>query len=136
MSERWKVNLLKYGICALVCGGMVYFYISVRDFAAQSLMERYRILADAFTVPGVVSIMVGLLLAISNEGFFTGLSYCMHVTVKALIPGGRLKIKKYKDYAEERRDKKITGYSFLFVVGGVLLAAAILFMILFYRLYN
>ena len=136
MSNRLKVNLLKYGISALVCGGMVYFYIAVRDFSTQSLMEQYRILCDAFTIPGVLAIMFAFLLAISNDGFFLGLSYAVGVAMKALIPGGRLKIEKYYDYVERRKGKKITGYGFLFLVGGVCLAAAVVFMVLFYRLYG
>lgn len=136
MSNRLKVNLLKYGISTLVCGAMVYVYIAARDFPAQSLMEQYRILCDAFTIPGVLAIMFAFLLAISNEGFFLGLSYAVGVAMKALIPGGRLKIEKYYDYVERRKGKKVTGYGFLFLVGGVCLAAAVVFMVLFYRLYG
>ena len=47
-----------------VCAALVWLYISQREFAAQSQMEQYRILCDAFTIPGVISIMLGFLLAI------------------------------------------------------------------------
>ena len=134
--SRLKANLLKYGITGGICAALVWLYISQRDFAAQETMEQYRILCDAFTIPGIIAIMVGFLLAISNDGFFMGIAYCMDVTVKALVPGGRLKIKKYYDFVQERKGKKVTGFGFLFVVGGICMAAALIFMALFYRLYN
>jgi hypothetical protein len=135
VSRNAKVNLLKYGITIAASAAIAWFYISQRDFENQSLMERYRILCDAFTMPGVLLVMFGFLLAISNDGFFIGLAYCADVTIKSLTPGGRLKIKKYFDFVQERKGKKVMGFGFLFVVGGVCLAAAIVFMILFYRLY-
>lgn len=133
---RLKANLLKYGIGACVCGTMVWFYISQRDFANQSLMEQYRILCDAFTIPGLVAIMLGFLLAISNDGLFLGLTYSLNMAIRALIPGGRWRIQKYADYVAERKGKKVTGFGFLFVLGGICMAAALVFMILFYRLYG
>lgn len=136
MSSRLKGNLLKYGISALVCGVLVFIYVGARDFSIQSRMEQFRILCDAFTIPGVLAIMFALLLAISNEGFFLGLSYAVGVAMKALVPGGRLKIEKYYDYVERRKGKKITGYGFLFLVGGCCMAAAMVFMVLFYQLYG
>ena len=58
--SRLKANLLKYGITGGICAALVWLYISQRDFAAQETMEQYRILCDAFTIPGIIAIMVGL----------------------------------------------------------------------------
>lgn len=135
MSKRLKAGIIKYSICLLICGGIAWFYADVRNFSTQPLVEQYRILCDACTLPGLSAIMIGFLLAIANDGFFLGLSYCVGVAWKALIPGGRLKIQRYGDYVAERKGKKVTGYSFLFVVGGIFMAAAVVFMILFYRIY-
>lgn len=136
MSKRLKVNLVKYGISALICGILVWIYVSTRDFAAQTTMEQYRILCDAFTIPGLLALMFGLLLAISNEGAFDGVGYALSIAWKALIPGGRTKMEKYFDYVERKREKRGGGFGFLFVVGGVCMAAALVFMVLFYRLYG
>lgn len=136
MSSRLKSNLLKYGISALVCGILVFIYVDSRDFAVQDRMEQYRILCDAFTIPGVLAIMFALLMAISNEGFFLGLSYAVGVAMKSLVPGGRLKIEKYYDYVERRKGKRIIGYGFLYLVGGICMAVALVCMVLFYRLYG
>lgn len=135
MSKRLKAGLLKYGISALVCGAMAWYYVSLRSFSTQSPMEQYRILCDAFTIPGVIAVMLGFLMMVANDGFFLGLSYCVGVAWKALLPGGRLKIQRYGDYVAERKGKKVKGFGFLFVVGGICLAAALVFLVLFYQLY-
>lgn len=135
MSEKLRKNLLKYGITAAVCIAMAVFYCWVRDFAQMSLVARYRTLCDAFTVPGLLAICVGLLLWVSNDGFFYGLGYCLDVARKALIPGGRKKMERYYEYVERHKQKKITGYGVLFVCGGVCMVIAVVFMILFYSVY-
>lgn len=136
MSKRLKVNLLKYGISALVCGGMVWLYVYLRDFASQSTMEQYRILCDAFTIPGLTALMFALLLSVSNEGALDGLGYVASIAVKSLTPGGRKKIEKYYDYVQRKREKKLTGYGFLYIVGAICMAVAVVFMVLFYQLYG
>ena len=133
MSEGLRKNLLKYGICGGVCLALAVFYCAVRDFGQMKPVEMYRTLCDAFTVPGVLCLCVGGLLWVSNEGAFHGLGYCLDVTRKALIPGGRQKMEKYYDYVMRHKEKKIKGFGFLFLCGGVCMAIAIVFMILFYN---
>ena len=101
-------------------------------------MERWRILCDAFTIPGLTCIMVGFLMMIANEGFFDMLSYACSKAVGMLLPGRGFSDdgEKYYDYVQRKKDKRATGFGFLFVVGGVLMAFALLFLFLFYRLYN
>lgn len=132
MSEKGKSNLLKYGITIAVCIIMSLFYIILRDFPQQELAENYRILCDSFTVPGVLALLSGALIAVTNEGALDGITYACGTAFKALLPGGRLKTEKYYDYVQRKKEKRIKGYGFLFVVGGVWMALALLFMILFY----
>lgn len=135
MSEGLRNNLLKYGITGFVCVGMAVLYCALRDFPQMELVERYRTLCDGFTLPGILALGVGCLLWVSNEGAFHGLTYCLNIAWKALLPGGRLKMEKYYDYVQRRSEKKVTGFGFLFVCGGVCMALALIFMALFYRLY-
>ena len=135
MSEKLRKNLIKYGITGAVCIALAVFFCAVRDFEQMSLVVRYRTLCDAFTVPGLLCICVALLLWVSNDGFFYGLGYCLDVARKALIPGGRKKMERYYEYVERHRQRKVTGYGFLFVCGGVCMAAAIVFLILFYSIF-
>ena len=135
MSEKVRKNLLKYGITAGVCLAIAVLFCALRDFEQTSQAVRYRTLCDAFTVPGLLCICVGALLWVSNDGFFYGVGYCLDVARKSLIPGGRKKMVRYYDYVQSRNQKKVTGYGFLFVCGGVCMAVAITFLILFYRVY-
>ena len=123
MRDKTKAEILKYVICALFTGLMVWGFLALReDLQTLPLVERYRILCDAFTVPGVLLLCVGGLSWASSHGALDGLGYVLHVTVKGLIPGKRSEILRYKDYVEERRDKESIGFSFLLISGAVVLA--------------
>ncbi len=131
-----KGKLLKYGITAGLCLALGAVYCLTRNFMELSLVGKYRLLCDAFTIPGILCLCVGVLLWVSNDGFFYGLGYCLEIAWRALLPGGRQKMERYYDYVTRKRQKKVTGYGFLFVCGGVCMALAIVFMVLFYRLYR
>ena len=135
MSKKVKARLLKYGITGGICLCLAVFYCVARDFSQLELVEKYRVLCDGFTIPGLLSLCVGVLIWASNDGIFYGLGYCLDVARKALIPGGRYKMEKYYDYVMRHKEKIITGYGFLFVCGGVCMAAAIVFLVLFYSTY-
>lgn len=136
MSKRGKILLAKYGGSALGVGVFAWLYVSSRDFLGQPLVEQYRILCDAFTVPGLLLIIFGSLLWVSNTGALDGLMYAVTTAVRFLIPGGRLKMEeKYGDYVERRREKPVRGYGFLLISGCVTMAISLVFMALFYAVY-
>lgn len=124
---------IKYLSTALVCGFVAWTYISLREFSEAPRLEQYRMLSDAFLIPGLVTVLIGCLLVISNKGGLDGLSFVLGRAARMLIPGKKKKDEKYFDYVERKRENPIRGFGFLFVVGGVFCAVAILFMILFYR---
>ncbi len=133
--SKWKVRLAKYGGSAAFVGLMVWLYMSLRDFSGAALVDKYRMLSDAFTVPGMLLLMFGCLIWVSDLGALDGIAYALTFAFRSLIPGGRHKDEKYADYVERKRKKKAKGYGFLFASGGVTMAAAVVFMILFYTLY-
>lgn len=135
MSKKAQTRLLKYGITGGICLLLALVYCAARDFFQLELAEKYRVLCDAFTIPGLLCLCVGALIWASNDGFFYGLSYCLNVAWRALIPGARYKTERYYDYVTRKKEKRIPGYGFLFLVGGVCMAVAIVFLVLFYRIY-
>lgn len=135
MSKNVRIRLLKYGITGGICLLLALVYCAARDFFQLELAEKYRVLCDAFTIPGLLCLCVGALIWASNDGFFYGLSYCLNVAWRALIPGARYKTERYYDYVTRKKEKRIPGYGFLFLVGGVCMAVAIVFLVLFYRIY-
>ena len=138
MSNRTKVNLAKYGITSAIALAMIWVYCSSRDLFQQPIMERWRILCDAFTIPGLTFVMIGFLIMVANEGFFDMLSYAASKAVGIFLPGRGFSDdgETYYDYVQRKRENRRMGFGFLFVVGCILMAFALLFLMLFYRLYN
>lgn len=128
-----KKNLLKYGITAAIGIGIVLLTLNLHGFTTLTdPAARIRLLADAFTIPGVIIVMAGFLVMVANGGFFNGLSYVASYAVKMLIPGPGKKPERYGDYVERKRKQGKIGYGFLFLTGGVFVLAAVVFTILFY----
>lgn len=129
--------LLRYGISilsGLLVGAM---YLVGNDFLSHGLMDRYRLLSDAFFLPGILMVLFGSLVWVSNEGAFDGVSYVVSNAFYWLIPGGRLHhYERYSDYVERKRGKRVKGYSFLFWVGAGFVIAGFVFNLLFEHLHG
>ena len=132
MSSRTKIGLVKYVCCAVFTALIAWAYLSSKDLGNAILQDRYRFLCDAFTIPGMLMILSGALLWVSNEGAFYGVSYCLRVAIFALIPGKHKDAsEKYGDYVERKKQKKVHGYAFLFWSGLLSMAVALVFFILY-----
>ena len=92
----------------------------------EELVDIYKILADGFTVPGVILIMLTALVRLSAEGAFDGLSYVIRQGAYLLIPR-KYKHETYYDYKTSKGEKKPHGYSCMFYVGVVLVLIALVF---------
>ena len=140
MSSPLKKNLLKYGISVSLALLIAYAFVALRvDFEhpeETALIDWYRIICDAFTIPGLLYLMFGAFMSLSNEGALDGLGYVTANAIKMLIPGGGRKLERYKEYLERRRANRVKGYGFLYVVGAGCMAIAGVFMALFYSLYQ
>ncbi len=132
MSKRVKKRLIKYGGCAVFVGLMAWGYIALRNFNACSFAEKLTMLCDAFTVPGMLLLMVGLLITLANAGAVDGLAYALSVAGKALIPGGRKRTESYADFVERRNEKHAKGYGFLLISGGVTMGIAMIFLVAYH----
>lgn len=131
--KRWTAFLLKYGITALVGGLLTWLTLDLHGFSStMPKLQQYRLLCDAFTIPGVILVMVGFLVMIANAGNFLGLGYAVKHAVKMLIPFGNKKDERYYDYYQRKQQGKITGYGFIFITGLVFMAVAMVFFTLFY----
>ena len=136
MSKRAKSLLTKYGCCAAFVALLAYIYISARDFAGAELWEKLVMICDCLTIPGMLLILAGAMIWVSNMGALDGLSYAVTWTIKSLIPGGRATMDEtYADYVERKRENKVTGYGFLFIAGGITMAVAVAFLIA-YRFFD
>ena len=131
--KRWTAFLLKYGITTLVGGLLTWLTLDLHGFSStMPKLQQYRLLCDAFTIPGIILVMVGFLVMIANAGNFLGLGYAVKHAVKMLIPFGNKKDERYYDYYQRKQQGKITGYGFIFITGLVFMAVAMVFFTLFY----
>ncbi len=131
--EKLKSSLIKYGITVVVASLITVTILYTRDFgSALELSEKMRILADAFTVPGVILIMLGCLVFVSTSGFFDMISFGISRGVAMLIPFSHKSKETFYEYKTRKNEERFTGYSFLFFVGLAFLAAAIVFTVLFF----
>lgn len=121
---------LKYGLCLLFIGALAVMFLSSRDLS--DLKTRYRLLCDAFTIPGVLLLCAGSLVWVSNLGALDGLAYGLRLAIRALIPRKRLeKEVSYHDFVTEKRAHPIRGYGFLLICGGISVAVSLVFLGLF-----
>ncbi len=140
MSQSLRGNLKKSAIAAALGLLLVYTFIAFRvdfsDLSGVELIDWYRMLCDAFTIPGLLMLMFALLMTISNQGALDGLGYVAVNGLKMLIPGAAAKMERYLEYVERRRKNRAKGYGFLYVVSAIFLAFAGIFLVLFYSLYK
>ena len=134
MKNR-RAILLKVGISTLVSLLLTLVVLATHGFwQAEVPVERYRLLCDGFFVPGVLLVCAGALIFISNFGIFNGISYAARYVARMFVPWSGKRDESYGDYVSRRAEKgSITGYGFLFWVGGVFLAVSLVFLLLFYR---
>ena len=132
--SKVKSLLIKYGCCAVFDALMVWGIVSSRDFSKGGLETFYRYWSDAFFIPGILLILGGLLMFVANEGSFDAIGYLMRSVIAKVVPGDRMKHETYAEYVERRNEKKVTGYSFLFIAGLVTVAISTVFLVLYYQL--
>ena len=137
-----KKLLLRCGITAVVAAGIATVYLWLNGFFTETeLILRYRDLANAFTMAGVLLLGVGALVWVSTTGFFDGIGYALKHLGSMLIPGYFGREKRYGDYKAEMADKRSgtsawDAMAHFLIIGAVCMAVTAIFMILFFRLYD
>ena len=134
MSKPLRV-LIKYAAAVLSCLAIGAYYLANQDFMAQDLQNRYRLLSDAFSLPGPLCLFSGVSIWLSNEGAFNGVTWVVSYAIKSLIPIARDTRESYGDYVVRQRGKQVDGFGFLIIVGIVMIAISLLFLYLFNSMY-
>lgn len=120
-------------IAAVAAVAVIVIYLLVHGFFdLETLSDKYRTISNAFFVPGSLMICSGALIWISTMGFFDLFSFSFKKLYERATFKREHEFEKYYDYKEHKEEKgRATGYSFLFLVGGVLVFVSIIFDILF-----
>lgn len=123
--------IIKYVIMLVIGTAMVLITFSTHDlYSTTELAKRYKIIADAFTVPGALFLLLGLLIALSNQGSLHAIGYMLKRLGLMLIPFSKKEHETYSDYVANK--ESVSGYSFIVYSGLVFMAVAVVFTILFY----
>ncbi len=134
MREKIISWVKKYAIAFAILGISSWVILSMREQSKQTeAAVIFLNLADAFTIPSVVIVMVGIMVWISTTGFFDILNYGISRAVNTFIPFKRYDDVKFYDYKMKKAEKRISGYSFLFISGAVYFVPAIIFLILYHQ---
>ncbi len=132
--------LIKYGISLgislLLAFVFVYTRVDFKNPSATSAVDWYLILCDAFTIPGLLFLMLGCMMTLSSQGALDGVTYVLKNAIRMLIPGAALKAERYYEYVEHKRANRAKGFGFLYITGLVCMAFSLVFMILFYSIYQ
>ncbi len=131
-------TITKY-VVAIAAGGLLSSYVMVvNDYKnVTDEIEKLRLLADCFTVPGVVLIMLAALCWLSSKGALDGISYAVVGLFRRILPGAQTKEpEKYYDYVVRKQKSRKSGFGFLAVVGLGFLIIAIVFIVKFYQVYQ
>ena len=75
-------NIARYGIsfvvgCLIALAVAMYCDKNYYLFSTTDTVKLYALLSDVFLFPGIILMSFGLLIAISNEGFFDMLGYAL-----------------------------------------------------------
>ena len=131
MSDKVKNRLMKYGITGVACGAIAVYYALSNNVAGLSGAELYRVLSDAFFLPGVLLVLSGLLMWLSKEGTLDGVGFVLSRAIHLLIPTAGLQRETYGEYVERKRGKRSGSFGFLIIVGAVSVAVSLIFTALY-----
>ena len=129
-SVKWII--IKYSITIAICISITIAILFIRNFTnvTPGTKEFYRVLADSFTMPGLIYILIATLIFLINEGSLSALGYMGRTIVRTLNPHYKKDKMTYYEYSRNR--KKIRGYSCILWVGLAFFVVGIVFLILFY----
>ena len=137
-SQVWK-TILKYAITVTIAAGLVFAVLGINGFflGGFNKAQFYRKLSDAFTVPGLILILLALLFLVASKGAFTGLGYALRHVLRMLMPFFIKKDISYAEYLENREHRKTVSIILCFlIIGAVFLTVGIVFIFFFYKYYT
>ena len=135
MRKSIKVMLLRCLSAAAVGGVVAWLYGTSRWEEEMELVLQYRVLCDAFSIPGIMMVLFAMLFSLNNLGALDTIAYLMSFLPRMIAPGAFGEPQKLIDFVETRRQKRAKGYGFLYIVGFIFLGIAIYYLVLFYRVF-
>ena len=135
MRKSLKVWIYRCLSTLAIGAAIAWWYGNSRWSEDLALVEQYRVLCDAFSIPGILMVLFGALFTLNNLGALDTISYLLSYLPRMIAPGAFGEPEKLLDYVERRREKRTRGYSFLYVVGFMFLGIAIYYLVKFYSVF-
>jgi hypothetical protein len=133
MNDNLKPVIRKYLFTILPAIAASALILLINNFgAAEGLQERYRLLANAFTTPGIILIMMGILVLVSREGTFDMLGYGVTKAFYRFSQRSDRAFESFYDYKQRQIKKERGSILHLFVVGAVFTLVATVFTVLYH----
>ena len=130
-----KKTIIKYTVASLIASLMAFGVMCLKDlFHLSDLLSIYMALCDAFTVPGLLYLLFGLLMLVARAGSFDGLAFAIRSIFVRFKSNDAFKNREtYYDYIERKRKarKEANSMLFIFVIGAVFSVIAVVFLILY-----
>lgn len=128
--------LTKYAVCVGVALLIMLAVFAIKGFFTDDTATNLNVLADGFTVPGMLLTLFAGLQFVGGEGAFLGIGFVLKSIVQAFIPMGRRNHEFYGQYRERKMSKlKKQGDRCVLVVGLVFLAIGIAILAIWYTKY-
>ena len=127
-------TVLKYGITILIGALMVIGVCDLQNlFAVLEPVRICKILCNAFFISGILLLGVGILVFISKEGMFDGMSYYAGRFMMLFSRNYDEKRKTALSYYEYKQAKnREAGGGFILITGLGFSVVAVVFLVLFY----
>ena len=138
MKKENKALLVKYVICFAIASLITVAVFWSKGFFAHSVRVNIQILADGFSVSGILMTLVAGMMFVSGEGALLGIGFVLRSVVLTFIPMGRQRHEVYADYRERKlKEMKKTNDRSILVTGLLFLFIGIVFNVIWYvNFYN
>ena len=129
MKQHEKELLIKYITSFSIASLITLVIFAIESFSTQNIQGNIiPILADGFSVSGILMLSFFAMIFISNEGAFIGIGYIIKNIVQAFTPMGRKNHELYADYRERKlAEKKVSSEKSVLIIGLLFLTIGIIF---------
>ena len=138
MNRGIKALLIRYGVCFGVASLIAFIVFWIKGFFVHSTAVNVQILADGFSVSGLLLLLFAGMLYISGEGGLLGIGYVMQCVFQAFMPMGRKHHESYAQYRERKvGQRKAPGDNCIFVTGFIFFLTGVILTVIWYtKFYN
>lgn len=138
MKQENRALLIKYIVCFVIASLITFCVFWIKGFFGESVAVNVQVLADGFTVSGLLVTLFAGLLFVSGEGALIGIGFVLRNVVLIFLPMGRARHEKYADYrARKMETARRSNDSYILIVGLFFLVIGIILNVVWYvNFYN